>query len=146
MAPSSPGKKMTALGFAYQAWMERRLRHKGAGKVEQGGAVAAFQFEFQLVHAKLFTVRFDRALVDGDLDPVGAGFEHDGPAFNIHFEGGSQCVANGRFAGETREGGIFDRPKIELGPAGLRFPFVALDTRRRKPLDGLNMAFPDRPA
>jgi hypothetical protein len=118
---------MTALGFAYQAWMERRLGHKGAGKVEQGGPVAAFQFEFQLVHAKLFAVRFDRALVDGDLDPVGAGFEHDGRAFNIHFEGGSHRAANGRFAGEMREGGIFDTPQIELRPADFLFPFVSLD-------------------
>ena len=107
--------------------MERRLGHKGAGKVEQGGPVAAFQFEFQLAHAKLLTVRFNRALVDGGLDPAGAGFEHEGRAFNIHFEGRPHCAANGRFAGETREGGIFDRPQIELGPAGLRFPFVSLD-------------------
>ncbi|MGH6869492.1 MAG: hypothetical protein ACREDA_11625, partial [Methylocella sp.] len=108
---------MTALGFADKAWMERRLRYKGAGKVEQGGPVAAFQFEFQLAHAKLFTVRCDRALVDGGLDPASAGFEHERRAFNIHFEGGSHRAANGRFAGETREGGIFDTPEIEHGPA-----------------------------
>ena len=60
------------------------------------------------MHAKLFTIRFDRALVEGGLDPAGAGFEHEGRAFNIHFEGGSHCAANGGFAGETREGGIFD--------------------------------------
>src|ERR1700730_5017816 len=127
MAPSSPGKKMTALGFAYQAWMERRLQHKGAGKVEQGGPVAAFQFEFQLVHAKLFTIRFDRSWVEGVLDAAAAGFEHEGRAFNIHFEGRSQRAANGRLAGKTREGGIFDTHQIELGPADFLFPFVSLD-------------------
>src|ERR1700731_1157960 len=100
---------MTALGFAYKAWMERRLRDKGAGKAEQGGPVADFQFEFQLAHAKLFTVRINRAFVEGGLDPARASFEHEGRAFNIHFEGGSQCAANGRFAGKTREGGIFDQ-------------------------------------
>jgi hypothetical protein len=97
------------------------------------------------VHAELITVRLDRALVEGGLDPAAVGFEHERRAINIHFEGGSHSAANGRFAGETREGGIFDKPQIELGPVGLRFPFVSLDAWGRHPLDGLDMAFPDRP-
>src|SRR5579875_2048193 len=118
--------------------MKRCLQHEDAGKVEKGAAAAAFQFEFELTHAKFPAIRFDRAVIEGCFDHTAARLKPMGNTLDIHFEGGPQGGTDGRVGGKTGEGCFFEETEIRLARADMLFPLAAFDSREGLPFDRLN--------